>query len=428
MKKTQKWIAAIIVACNIVSLGSLSSVNADWKNTVYQESTSEYIAKGVKHENILKFTDLGWLNINVLRVDLRESDNSLRVLMNKNGMGTRTKLSELVSQNQHVVGAINGDFFSMSTPETLGPVVTNGELISTPFFQPEKTATFNISMEGTPFITHWTNPQLDFTNKTKPAMLTFMAINKNSGNLDTAIMYTGAWGEKIPPPPKNATNAIEAIVENNRIREIIPSITGSVIPKNGYVIWASGSFAEHLRQYFSAGDEVELTVATTPNFKDLALTLGGGATIVKNGVVPSVFTHNIPGNHPRTALGITRDNKEVILVTIDGRTSSFTGVSQKELGEIMISLGAYEAINLDGGGSTAMILRPKGDETRKIVNNLSGGTERSLMNGLGIVNTSPKSNMVQGIKLETVNTSIFAHSTRQFTLKAYDQNFNPMAA
>ena len=424
MKNTQKWIVSMII-CSLLSLSFMSPVHADWTNVAYQKSNSEYIAKGVKHEQILKFTEKGWLNINVLRADLNERDNSLQLLTHENGVGTRGRLSELVRQNENVIGAINGDFFSMATPETLGPMVKNGELLTTPFFVPERMATFNISGSGNHFIDYWTTPQLDFNNKSRPALLKFMAINKNSGSTDTAILFNSAWGERTPNAPRNSS-ALEVIVENGQIREMITTTNGSDIPKNGYIIWATGSFAEHLRTNFSAGDEVELSIATTPDFNDLALTLGGGAAIVQNGSVPSTFTHNIAGNHPRTAIGITKNNREVFFVTIDGRTSSFTGVSQRELGEIMISLGAYEAINLDGGGSTQMILRPQGDTSRQIVNNLSGGSERSLMNGIGIVNTSPKTDSIGGINLKTFDNSVFVNTTRPITLTAYDRNFNPM--
>ena len=424
MKKTQKWIASMVLT-SVLSLSFIPFVHADWTNIAYQESNSEYIAKGVKYEQVLKFSDQGWLNINVLRADLRERDNSLQLLTHKNGVGTKGKLSELVGQNENVIGAINGDFFNMNTAETLGPMVKNGELLSTPFYLPDRMATFNVSSGGNPFINYWTTPELDFNNKSRPSMLKFMAINKNSGNSETAILFNSAWGERTPAAPKN-TSALEVIVENDEIRDMVYTTNGSIIPKDGYIIWATGSFAEHLQAYFQAGDQVELAVSTTADFNDIALTLGGGATIVKNGSVPSTFVHNITGNHPRTAIGITRDNNEIIFVTIDGRTSSFPGVSQKELGEIMISLGAYEAINLDGGGSTEMILRPQGDPSNKIVNTLSGGVERNLMNGIGIVNTSPKTDIVQGIKLDAVDKSVFVNTTRQINLKAYDQNFNPM--
>ena len=426
MKNSQKWIASMVIACSIVTIGSQPFVHADWKNVAYERNTSEYIANGVKHENILKFTDQGWLNLNVLRADLRTRDNSLQVLTHNNGIGTKSKLSDLAKQNGNIVGAINGDFFNMSSSETLGPVVKDGELVSTPFYLPERMATFNMSKEGDPFISYWTTPQLDLTNKTRPAMFTFMAINKNSGNADTAVLFNRAWGEKSPTPPKNAVNAIDVIVENNIITAMVPSKEGSIIPENGYVILAGGSFAEHLQQYFVVGDEVELTVASTPDFNEIALTLGGGARIVNNGVVPSTFTHEITGNHPRTAIGISKDKEEIIFVTIDGRTSSYTGVSQRDLGEIMISLGAHEAINLDGGGSTEMVLRPQGDVSKQIANNPSGGTERSLQNGIGIINTSPKSSIVEGIKLEATDSNVFVDTSRKFTLKAYDKNYNPI--
>ncbi len=426
MKKTKKIIASVVIACSMVTITPPPFSHADWKNVAYEKNLSEYIANGVIHENILKFTDQGWLNLNVLRVDLNERDNSLQVLTHKTGLGTKGKLSELVNQNESVVGAVNGDFFNMSSSETLGPIVKDGKLVSTPFYMPDKMASFNISKDQEPFITYWTTPQLDIVNKSRPAMFTFMAINKKSDNIDTAVLFDKAWGEKSPVPPKNATNAVDFIVENNKITNIVPSKDGSIIPEDGYVILATGSFASHLQQYFMIGDEVDLQIQSTPDFNEIALTMGGGAKIVNNGTVPSVFTHEIKGNNPRTALGITKDKEEIILVTIDGRTSSYTGVSQRDLGEIMVSLGAHEAINLDGGGSTEMFLRPQGNPNKQVINNISGTTERNLMNGIGIVNTSPKSNIIEGAKLETSDSSVFVDTTRKFELKAYDKNYNPV--
>lgn len=426
MKKTQKWIAVVLVLFTLLTLHTQPFVYADWTHAVYEESKEETIAKGVTHQHMLKFTDKGWLNMHLLRVDLKERSNALDLLINENGLSEKARLSQLVGQNPNIVGAVNGDFFNMQSPGTLGPIVRDGKFISTPFYLPDKMATFNVTKDNAPFIDFWTTPQLELVNKDQPVILQFANVNKSSDYHDTAILFTPAWGEKTPALSEKLSSAVELVVQNNIVKDIVFSSEGTTIPKDGYVIWATGSFANTLLSSFVAGDEVELLINSTPDFNQLSMALGGGTILVKDGIPLSTFTHEIKGNHPRTALGISQNREEVILLTIDGRTSSYTGVSQTELAQIMASVGAWNAINLDGGGSTEMILRPQGEANKKIVNNLSDGSERRLMNGIGIVNTAPSTDEVGGIKLETTDNNIFVNTSRTLTIKAYDTNYNPM--
>lgn len=73
------------------------------------------------------------------------------------------------------------------------------------------------------------------------------------------------------------------------------------------------------------------------------------------------------GGQPRTAIGISKDGKKVIQVTVDGRwTSSNTaqqayGMATDELAQLMLELGCYKAMNLDGGGGTQMWVYDRGD-------------------------------------------------------------------
>lgn len=83
--------------------------------------------------------------------------------------------------------------------------------------------------------------------------------------------------------------------------------------------------------------------------------------------------------NPRTAVGLGRDGKTLYIVAIDGRKSTAVGMSLREEAALMIELGAWRAINLDGGGSTAMFI---GDG---IVNTPSDGFERTVGNHLGVV-------------------------------------------
>ena len=56
--------------------------------------------------------------------------------------------------------------------------------------------------------------------------------------------------------------------------------------------------------------------------------------------------------HPRTAVGIDRDTNSVLLLVIDGRQSFSRGYTMVELANLMLELGAEDALNLDGGGSS----------------------------------------------------------------------------
>lgn len=72
--------------------------------------------------------------------------------------------------------------------------------------------------------------------------------------------------------------------------------------------------------------------------------------------------------HPRTALGLDRDARTLILAVVDGRQPGTSeGMSDRELAELMLELGCWDALNLDGGGSSIMVLRGRDGEPR-IVN------------------------------------------------------------
>ena len=90
--------------------------------------------------------------------------------------------------------------------------------------------------------------------------------------------------------------------------------------------------------------------------------MGGYPSLVSGG---TVFAEAIPGSqvwsstdwskHPRTAVGVDSNGK-LLMVTVDGRTSRGDGMTTPELGQLMNDLGAVDAINFDGGGSTTMTI------------------------------------------------------------------------
>ena len=88
--------------------------------------------------------------------------------------------------------------------------------------------------------------------------------------------------------------------------------------------------------------------------------------------------------HPRTALGFDDSSAWLLLVVVDGRQPGFSeGVTLYELAKILQSEGCTQSINLDGGGSSIMLIRESGKEVRT-VNSPSGGTHRPVPVMLGV--------------------------------------------
>jgi exopolysaccharide biosynthesis protein len=92
-----------------------------------------------------------------------------------------------------------------------------------------------------------------------------------------------------------------------------------------------------------------------------------------------------PGvRHPRTAAGVSKDGRTLYLVVVDGRQEGWSvGMTLPELGDLIAEFGAYDAVNLDGGGSSSFVYRPAGGEAK--ANRPSDGAFRPVAVSLGVV-------------------------------------------
>jgi hypothetical protein len=86
--------------------------------------------------------------------------------------------------------------------------------------------------------------------------------------------------------------------------------------------------------------------------------------------------------HPRTIVGHTADN-HLLMVVVDGRSPTAAGMTYSELATTLISLGAVNALGLDGGGSSTMWVR--GEPSSGVVNTPSDGSERSVANAVAVI-------------------------------------------
>ena len=112
--------------------------------------------------------------------------------------------------------------------------------------------------------------------------------------------------------------------------------------------------------------------------------LGAGPALVVAGQVDVTtdeevfFGTAIPFTHPRTAAGIAADGTLLLLV-VDGRQQSSRGVTLAQLAAMMLGIGAREAVNLDGGGSSSLVVNGR------LLNKPAGRVrEREVMSAIGV--------------------------------------------
>ncbi|RYG58335.1 phosphodiester glycosidase family protein [bacterium] len=119
---------------------------------------------------------------------------------------------------------------------------------------------------------------------------------------------------------------------------------------------------------------------------DALQAMAGSHVIVKDGVNCAPNTDSFAKTqHPRTAAGIADNGKTLVLVVVDGRRpTSAVGMSLTDLADLMKKLGCRDALNLDGGGSSEMVLRDPQNGQLQVVNSPSDGRERAVANVLGV--------------------------------------------
>lgn len=157
---------------------------------------------------------------------------------------------------------------------------------------------------------------------------------------------------------------VEAIIDGDRVLTLHVEKGNAGIPSGGWVVSGHGESAAWVRENLKKGTQVEIRTETIlspkPSFASEFM-LGGGPRLVRDGrsaaaTDPGVYDAGFAeARHPRTAVGIRPDGR-ILLVTVDGRQPGISvGMTIAELTALLVELGAAEAINMDGGGSTTMV-------------------------------------------------------------------------
>jgi len=194
------------------------------------------------------------------------------------------------------------------------------------------------------------------------------------------VLYRSPFG----PGTLTDSSGVEAVLNaSGRVVRVENGVGNAVLPAGGTVLSGSGPAAGWLREHAIMRARLRIDLRLTPSVppekggcKAEAM-VGGGPRLVRRGkvnVTAEKFAHAAL-RHPRTAFALTR-RRTFLFVTADGRQPSSAGMTLRELAAELIGMGAVEAMNLDGGGSTTMVVRGA------VRNSPSEGKERPVSDAI----------------------------------------------
>lgn len=326
------------------------------------------VASGVRYWEGQRWTGAGPMRVRVLKLDPDKVKLEPVIATSGNKMGL-APVSHL-AKRAGAIAAINGGFFSPRTGEPQGTLVLNHNLVSRTMLN---RPSLSLKQDGSAFIkTIKPAASLKLEDGTVMAMSGVNEVAKRN----RVTLYTAHYGKtsRTVADPSRWEYAI------NGEGQVVAEGNGNVaIPPGGYVVSGQGKGYFDLRKWIGLGQQLKVSFGMDPTVKHA---VGGGPVLMQKGQVKVVTSQQrfqadiLKGRAPRSAIGLTRDG-QYMLVAIDGRRAGYSvGATLHELAATMKELGAVDALNLDGGGSTTMWMRGR------VINRPTDGIERPVSNAL----------------------------------------------
>jgi hypothetical protein len=406
--------------------------------------TSHPVAPGTRLTSFQQLEPDTWLRADALSVKLGGGAEGTRAdYLASEGVSTRRTVSEMVAEHdpgkgRRTVAAINGDFFDINeTGAPLGPGVHHSRPTHSP--EPGSHQAIGLGPGAAGRI-------LDLYFKGTVALPTgrrpLAAYNAANVPRDGIAAYNSQWGKADRALTTDGdADAAEVTVRRGHVTSTAAPPGAGAVPEDTTVLVGREDGAKELKE-LKPGDAVSMAYhARTDDEGGVPRTAVGGRGLLVVDGRPQNWEGK-PNNDtaPRTAVGFSKDGSTMHVLTVDGRSAASGGLTLTELALMMKDLGAYNALNLDGGGSSTLLAREPGAVAPQLENAPSDGTEREVPDGLAL--TAPRgSGRLRGFRVETAAdpaTSptadtvpgghperVFPGLTRKLTATGYDETYGP---
>lgn len=355
---------------------------------------SEAIARGVTLHTLVKLS-APWRAF-VLDVDLK--CNALDAVKGGSvalGRLTTSQLLQGTAPSDRMIAAVNADFFLFTPPGVpTNAHVERGVLLSGPDLKPvfwrgaNNVVGFDtVRVVGTAVVGQ--RAPVPLTGWNRPA-------RSSNGVID------GRWGAPLDTAVRKRFWRLDPIAPTLHGANTI-SLSGRYIvrnPRGVDTLVRGDTMLLHLRADAPTptdGDTMAISVQLTSSAATAAHTrplhvVGGRPVLVTDSAVTrdadTEGAASFRDLNPRTFMGLDRSGKRAWLVVVDGRQKDYSmGMTLRQEAELMLALGATRALNLDGGGSSALVLRTPAGPLRTVNKPSDAGTERAVANALAVKQT-----------------------------------------
>lgn len=404
---------ALIVASVCLAIAASPLTTSAGLTAPYVRKSLVRLAPGITWEKGRAQTSSGIQAIQIGRIDVHESTVRIKALLSNDRVINLERPSENADRNSRpgelAMVATNGDVSIAGDPGAGAHPPTmhiqDGELmVATICGRP----TLGILPDGTAKVDLIKNRvTVDITERLSGyrGRLYSHGVNRARGS-NQIVVYTDRFGPRTLSTGSATEVDVVAdgrITSDGRVTGRVVSVTrgtsNSPIAKGHWVISGNGNRGEPLK-LLQPGDriavETSIDMADPTNrcgrgepaqgWQDLETALGGNYFTAYQGrnIAPTAAEYakgGVPA--PRTNVGITADG-DILMVVVDGRQANYSiGMNLIEMGQLMLSLGAVSAFNLDGGGSTVMAVRkPSAPDHIVVSDRPSDGRERYLTQAL----------------------------------------------
>jgi hypothetical protein len=348
----------------LLLLGGSSSILL--AQMVHQES----LAPGVMYT---KYTLEGPHVLDVIEVDLSDGNNKLLAWRSGGLIPSSIQASDASHGGRSVLSGINADFFSFQSTLTIGNQVTDGEWVmgvssrrSHVLFDKHGEVHFGrISFHG------------ELVGEGSPSAFgKITGVNRHRSN-DQVMFYNAHYGLN---KSRSDTSGIEFVLRlldgqvwsgGDTLRFVVDTIAnGDAVLSQDVSILSVGAGSTHYSAY--ADIQIQDTLSIFLGFSDVNYpgvmqVVGGGGAILRNGEnvahenveIERIAEAFLTTRHPRSLVAKSKSGDTVWLITVDGRQTASIGMNFDDMASFLKDLGAWDAVNLDGGGSTAMVVNGK---------------------------------------------------------------------
>lgn len=359
-----------------------------------EERFSRPVAPGIELTTITRRGEKGPLQLFATRVNLHPDNADVRYRLQlatpEYSVLKAATVSQMAKKNNAVV-AINGGYFAFGGA-ALGAMKVDGEWLRLPLknrtamgFSPNGGVLVEPMQAGARATFGGTLAAREVADAGNAPLFSKVGIDNLNGYApeNGVAVLTTRFGTTYRLKPDEMALEVEGGFVRSRVENGAANVR-----KNGWTLVARGAARESLAA-IAPGQAAMWQVQESAAWRSYSTILGAGPRLLRNGRIETTevaeeFRPDVIARGPRSAIGIDRAG-QLWFVAADGRDPNYSiGLTLPELAAEMQKLGCVEAICLDGGGSTALVINGI------LVNRPSDGIERRVANALVVVSDAVK--------------------------------------